>query len=73
MVTTQVEWTYYKNVRWSTLYCKRCGICVEICPKQTLVLRQDRIWEELNCIRCGLCERYCPDLAIEVVPVEAAR
>jgi 2-oxoglutarate ferredoxin oxidoreductase subunit delta len=49
-------------------WCKRCNICVEICPKDSLLLTHDAIIEATDCIRCGLCERYCPDLAIEVLP-----
>jgi len=49
-------------------WCKRCNICVEICPKDSLILTHDAIIEATDCIRCGLCERYCPDLAIEVLP-----
>ncbi|MGC8634939.1 MAG: 4Fe-4S dicluster domain-containing protein [Candidatus Limnocylindrales bacterium] len=59
----------YVNIRWVDDWCKRCNICVEICPKESLVLTHDAIIEAENCIRCGLCERYCPDLAIEVIPV----
>ncbi len=62
----------YVNIRWVDDWCKRCNICVEICPKDSLVLTHDAIIEVENCIRCGLCERYCPDLAIEVLPVRAA-
>jgi 2-oxoglutarate ferredoxin oxidoreductase subunit delta len=61
----------YVNIRWVDDWCKRCNICVEICPKDSLVLTHDAILEVEDCIRCGLCERYCPDLAIEVLP-EAA-
>ena len=62
----------YINIRWVDDWCKRCNICVEICPKDSLVLTHDAIIEVENCIRCGLCERYCPDLAIEVLPEAAA-
>ena len=58
----------YVNIRWVDDWCKRCNICVEICPKDSLVLTHDAIIEVEDCIRCGLCERYCPDLAIEVLP-----
>ncbi len=58
----------YVNIRWVDEWCKRCNICVEICPKDSLVLTHDAIIEAMDCIRCGLCERYCPDLAIEVLP-----
>ena len=59
-------WVDYANISWNPVFCKRCDICVDICPKNTLVLRNDAIIEEDNCILCGLCERYCPDLAIEI-------
>jgi len=58
----------YVNIRWVDEWCKRCNICVEICPKDSLLLTHDAIIEATDCIRCGLCERYCPDLAIEVLP-----
>jgi 2-oxoglutarate ferredoxin oxidoreductase subunit delta len=58
----------YVNIRWVDEWCKRCNICVEICPKDSLLLSHDAIIEATDCIRCGLCERYCPDLAISVLP-----
>jgi len=60
----------FVNIRWVDDWCKRCNICVEICPKASLVLTHDAIIEAEDCIRCGLCERYCPDLAIEVIPAQ---
>ena len=63
-----IRWVDYTNISWNPVFCKRCDICVKICPKATLVLRNDAIIEEENCILCGLCERYCPDLAIEMIP-----
>jgi NAD-dependent dihydropyrimidine dehydrogenase PreA subunit len=67
-----IRWVDYANISWNPVFCKRCDICVEICPKDTLVLRNDAIIEEDNCILCGLCERYCPDLAIEMIPSAVA-
>ena len=67
-----IRWVDYSNISWNPVFCKRCDICVEICPKNTLVLRNDAIIEEQNCILCGLCERYCPDLAIEMLPEAVA-
>ncbi len=60
----------FVNIRWVDDWCKRCNICVEICPKDSLILTHDAIVEVENCIRCGLCERYCPDLAIEMIPAQ---
>ena len=67
-----IRWVDYSNISWNPVFCKRCDICVDICPKDTLVLRNDAIIEEQNCILCGLCERYCPDLAIEMIPSAVA-
>jgi 2-oxoglutarate ferredoxin oxidoreductase subunit delta len=67
-----IRWVDYSNISWNPVFCKRCDICVEICPKDTLVLRNDAIIEEQNCILCGLCERYCPDIAIEMLPEAVA-
>lgn len=63
-----IRWVDYANISWNPVFCKRCDICIEICPKDTLVMRNDAVIEEQNCILCGLCERYCPDLAIEMIP-----
>ena len=58
----------YDNIRWNALWCKRCYICVEACPRQALELKDDAIIEiEGRCDRTGLCQRLCPDLAIEVI------
>ncbi len=58
--------------------CKGCGLCVEFCPKDVLVM-SDRfnkkgyhppeLMEEPPlkvCIDCGFCERICPEFAIFV-------
>src|SRR5207249_12007155 len=53
-----IRWVDYANISWNPVFCKRCDICIEICPKDTLVMRNDAVIEEQNCILCGLCERY---------------
>jgi 2-oxoglutarate ferredoxin oxidoreductase subunit delta len=56
-------------------YCKGCGLCVTVCPKNVL-----EISRELNakgyypafqarpddCIYCGACCLMCPDVAISI-------
>ena len=51
-------------------WCKGCGICIAMCPKNVLELdRQEKaVAARLeDCIACQLCEQICPDLAIEVM------
>ena len=51
-------------------WCKRCGICVAMCPKSVFDADQDGnvlVSRIEDCISCELCERICPDLAIELV------
>lgn len=50
--------------------CNGCGICVDICPQQAIVIRKSlaAINQEL-CVQCGTCSEMCPVNAIrEVVP-----
>ena len=50
-------------------WCKGCGICVELCPKNVLALDDNEkvtVANPENCICCKLCELRCPDVAIEV-------
>lgn len=56
--------------------CKGCGLCVPVCPKQIISLRQDRLnskgfhpagVEAMDqCIGCTFCVVICPDSVIEV-------
>jgi len=46
--------------------CKRCGICVYICPKNVFYIDEDIKVKEGNCSGCSTCEIICPDLAIKV-------
>ncbi|MEW6671345.1 MAG: 4Fe-4S binding protein [Thermodesulfobacteriota bacterium] len=61
------------KVQILTKLCKRCGICVELCPKEVFgtddigtpeVVRPD------ECTQCLSCELHCPEYAIEVVRPE---
>ena len=50
-------------------WCKGCGICVEFCPEDALVLdemEKAQLISSEKCNGCGMCELRCPDLAIEL-------
>ena len=52
------------NLEW----CKACGICIEICPKEVLSKKEGypEVNDETKCNKCKLCELSCPDFAIEI-------
>ncbi len=48
-------------------WCKKCNICVALCPQN--VLDTDRSGKPVvahaeECIQCGICWTHCPDAAI---------
>ncbi|UCF89093.1 MAG: tungsten formylmethanofuran dehydrogenase [bacterium] len=49
-------------------YCKGCEICVALCPKSVLEIREFKVYVARieDCNECLLCEIRCPDFAIEV-------
>ncbi len=51
------------------LWCKGCGICVELCPTAVLELNGDDHPYPAHpekCTACHFCDTHCPDLAIVV-------
>jgi 2-oxoglutarate ferredoxin oxidoreductase subunit delta len=52
-------------------WCKGCGICAALCPKQVLSRNAEGepvVTDPEACIGCGWCELHCPDFAISVRP-----
>lgn len=57
-------------------YCKGCGLCVGVCPRELIVLDPDKITDkgyhpamltdESRCTGCANCALICPDVAITV-------
>lgn len=50
-------------------YCKACGICINVCPKDVLSAGKDGkalVSKPEACIGCSICEIHCPDFAITV-------
>ncbi len=59
-----------KEVVINKEWCKGCGICVALCPKQVLepdAQGKATVVRPEDCICCTLCELRCPDLAITVL------
>lgn len=51
------------------VWCKRCGICISVCPRHILGFDDDNklvVTDSEKCIGCGMCENICPDFAIEI-------
>ena len=54
------------NLKW----CKRCGICIEFCPRGVFETADDLtpvVAHPEKCTVCGLCAMLCPDFAISGV------
>ncbi|NLY97064.1 MAG: 4Fe-4S dicluster domain-containing protein [Clostridiaceae bacterium] len=56
--------------------CKGCELCVSVCPKKIVIMREDRlnekgyhpagVIEQDKCISCAFCATICPDTVIRV-------
>ncbi|PLX47950.1 MAG: hypothetical protein C0613_12395 [Desulfobulbaceae bacterium] len=50
-------------------WCKSCGICVALCPKNVYE-KDERGGPEIarpdDCIGCRVCELHCPDFAMSI-------
>ncbi len=47
--------------------CTACGLCVEICPKQAIQIRDNRaVVDSTKCIACYCCHEICPSEAIKL-------
>jgi 2-oxoglutarate ferredoxin oxidoreductase subunit delta len=48
-------------------WCKACGICIEMCPKNVFDTDQDGypvVAHGMDCTQCAICWLHCPDFAI---------
>jgi 2-oxoglutarate ferredoxin oxidoreductase subunit delta len=57
------------KVSFFPAWCKRCGNCVEFCPRKALDHDEwgyPLLARPEACTVCGLCEMLCPDFAISV-------
>jgi Na+-translocating ferredoxin:NAD+ oxidoreductase RNF subunit RnfB len=48
--------------------CTGCGVCVELCPTDAIVLNEEGVAQrdENTCLGCGVCSRFCPEEAISL-------
>lgn len=50
---------------WTDEGCTGCGICVKVCPRDNIVLKDNKpVWRH-NCEYCGGCINWCPNEAIQ--------
>lgn len=55
--------------------CKGCGLCVVVCPKNTIVISEKSnsigyfpaVTSNTDCTGCGACAIICPEAIIEVL------
>ncbi|MGI6660586.1 MAG: 4Fe-4S dicluster domain-containing protein [Bacillota bacterium] len=58
-----LQWEVSVNSKW----CKKCGLCVEFCPRDVLEMNDiPTVKDAARCIGCLMCEMHCPDFAITV-------
>jgi len=59
--------TYHLSVI-DTESCTGCGICVEWCPTDAIMLNEEGLAQrdENACFGCGVCSRFCPEEAISL-------
>lgn len=68
-------------VKFDTMRCKSCELCVSVCPKKILTIldgvmnakgfRPAGIIDEEACIGCANCATICPDSAIRIYEMES--
>ncbi|MBU0650294.1 4Fe-4S dicluster domain-containing protein, partial [bacterium] len=63
-----------KKINVKEEFCKECGLCKSVCPKNALSFQSKLnskgfhsiMWNDENCTFCGMCFLICPDCALEI-------
>ncbi len=70
LVKQEIEINPNKKLVVTVSWCKACGICMELCPKEVLgeedVTKKVILIAPEKCNGCGLCELSCPDYVFTV-------
>ena len=65
MIKQEIEISANKKLVMTVGWCKACGICMAMCPRQVLgaepVTQTVTLVAADRCNGCGLCELVCPD------------
>jgi NAD-dependent dihydropyrimidine dehydrogenase PreA subunit len=70
LVKQEIDISPQKKLVVTVSWCKACGICMELCPKD--VLGEESVTKKViliapeKCNGCGLCELACPDYVFSV-------
>lgn len=59
------KFSYYKPTV-DNEKCKRCGMCVNICPQKALTIKDKLTFDYSKCIYCYCCHENCPFCAIKL-------
>jgi len=70
----EIQITSNKKLVVKISWCKSCGICMELCPREVLgaevVTKSVILIAPDKCNGCGLCELACPDYVFTIEELE---
>jgi 2-oxoglutarate ferredoxin oxidoreductase subunit delta len=76
LVKQEIQVSPTKKLIVTLSWCKACGICMELCPRDVLgaeeVTKKVILVAADKCNGCGLCELSCPDYVFTVQELEEA-
>jgi 2-oxoglutarate ferredoxin oxidoreductase subunit delta len=74
IVKQEIQVSPTKKLVLTISWCKACGICMELCPREVLgaeeVTKKVILIAPEQCNGCGLCELSCPDYVFTIEELE---